>query len=152
MNCVGVLKQGNGECPSLTRSCEFCSDVFLPACGDDGTTYRNLCELKCNNADFRNFGICVKEEENPFKGDCSVCSNEGNGICGTDGFNYRNECQCTCKGNCKKYSEGRCPVDRFCTEQCAGLLDYVCASNGQAFDNTCYLRCAGLKTQHMGRC
>ncbi|MCP4264740.1 MAG: hypothetical protein GY777_04040 [Candidatus Brocadiaceae bacterium] len=31
------------------KSCEYCSDVFMPACASNGATFRNLCELKCNN-------------------------------------------------------------------------------------------------------
>ena len=38
-------------------------------------------------------------------------------ICGTDGLNYINECQCNCKGNCEKYSEGRCPTETYHTVQ-----------------------------------
>ncbi len=30
----------------------------MPACGKDNVTYRNLCEMKCNNVDFENFGKC----------------------------------------------------------------------------------------------
>ena len=52
LNCVNVLPQGNGECPSIMRSCKFCSDVFMPACASNGTTFRNLCELKCNKKSF----------------------------------------------------------------------------------------------------
>lgn len=34
----------------------------MPACGSDNVTYRNLCEMKCNNVDFANFGKCDNEK------------------------------------------------------------------------------------------
>lgn len=56
--CVGVQILGNGECPSIMRSCKFCSKVFMPTCGEKNITYRNLCELKCNKSKFVSFGKC----------------------------------------------------------------------------------------------
>lgn len=75
----------------------------MPACGKDGITYRNLCEMKCNKADFENFGKCP---DKPNQISCNRCPDILEPICGTDGRNYKNTCLCVCKGNCKKYSEG----------------------------------------------
>lgn len=68
-------------------------------------------------------------------------------ICGTDGFTYRNECACTCKGNCEKYSLGRCPKEdpRFCSLNCPGLIEPECGMDGRRYENGCYRRCAGIK-------
>lgn len=98
MDCVGVVRQSNGECPSIQQGCQFCSKVFLPACGQDGVTYRNLCEMKCNKANFDSFGVCEKKSTNNVS--CNKCPDIKAPICGTDGIQYDNACQCTCKGTC----------------------------------------------------
>ena len=108
----------------------------MPACGSDGVTYRNLCSLRCSGKKFVSFGKCLKR--NDYQGNCNVCSDKERPICGTDGKNYKNECLCECKGNCKKYSEGACPVEKSCA-RCAGLLEPVCSKNGVTYDNLCYL-------------
>jgi len=108
----------------------------MPACGmkklkngdKKAITFRNLCDLKCKNASFKNFGKCeiVKEYEDKFVGSCSVCNELPKmTICGTDGFNYRNECACTCKGTCEKYSLGKCPKEdpKYCYLNCPGLIE-----------------------------
>ena len=79
----------------------------MPACGKDGVTYRNLCEMKCNGAQFENFGKCEEKAEGFVR--CELCPDVTEPICGTDGRNYKNSCLCTCRENCRKYSEGRCP-------------------------------------------
>lgn len=121
----------------------------MPACGHKGVTFRNLCELKCNNQKFINFGKCKKKKQ--FVGDCSVCPKEGHGICGTDGHEYANECQCLCKGNCKKYSNGRCPVEKSCA-RCAGILEPVCGKSNKTYDNICYLQCSKDRFKKKGKC
>lgn len=72
MKAIGVQRLGYGECPSLfkfnqegqliQRQCEFCSKVFMPACGKNGKTYRNLCKLMCHQSHFAHFGQCTKKE------------------------------------------------------------------------------------------
>lgn len=62
MDCVGVMKQSNGECPSILDGCEYCSKMFMPVCGSDGVTYRNLCSLKCSGKKFMSFGKCLKKK------------------------------------------------------------------------------------------
>ncbi len=149
LNCVKVLKQGNGECPSILKGCHYCSKVFMPVCGSNGVTFRNLCELKCNGLKFMHFGKCkdiiVKRT------DCEQCSNIEMPICGSDGRNYPNECLCTCQGNCRKYSEGRCPVEQTCS-RCRGVIDRVCGKNEETFDNMCFAECAGIEILHKGNC
>ena len=86
-DCVGAIKQGNGECPSILKGCQYCSSVFMPVCGSNGITFRNLCELKCNNSNFVGFGKC-KVEDNKYQGNCDICPKIHDPICGTDGHNY----------------------------------------------------------------
>ena len=121
----------------------------MPACGKDGVTYRNLCELKCNKADFQNFGKCEDKGENFVR--CDKCPDFLEPICGTDGRNYKNSCLCTCRGNCKKYSEGQCPQEKSCA-RCAGVLSPVCSKKGITYDNQCYLECAQDKFLKNGSC
>lgn len=151
LNSVKVLKQGNGECPSILKGCEFCAKVFVPVCGQDGKGYRNLCELKCNEAGFGKFGECeVVIVEKGFE--CGGCGEEFKPICGTDGFNYDNECRCRCKGGCEKYSEGDCPEAEGCG-YCRGTnLKEVCGVDGVTYDNLCYSECAGIPVSKRGRC
>lgn len=150
LNCVKVLKQGNGECPSILKGCEYCSDVFMPVCGADSKTYRNLCELKCNGSKFDYFGKC--DVVIVSKNSCDQCSDVFMPICGTDGINYQNECQCSCKGNCEKYSEGDCPVQNNGCNGCGGNISLVCGSNGATFDNLCLAECSGVEVVSRGAC
>ena len=142
LNCVKVVQQGKGECPSLLRGCNFCSRVFLPVCGTNNITYRNLCEMRCNNVRFEHFGKCKEVIVKKFS--CEYCSNAFSPICGTDGLNYQNECQCTCKGNCKKYSNGKCPEHPgFDCKKCSNKRNPVCGSDGKTYDNSCFCNCSG---------
>lgn len=95
--------------------------------------------MKCNNAEFDNFGKCEEKGGNFVR--CESCPDLVEPICGTDGRNYKNACLCNCRGNCKKYSEGRCPEEKSCA-RCAGVLNAVCSKKGITFDNMCYLECA----------
>jgi len=149
LDCVKVLKQGEGECPSILKGCQYCSDVFMPVCGSNSKTYRNLCELKCNGQRFEMFGKCpeviVKANY------CDKCSNVLMPICGTDGINYQNQCHCECKGNCKKYSEGDCPQENGFSA-CANTLEPVCGVNGVTYDNSCLCARAGVQVSNAGNC
>lgn len=122
----------------------------MPVCGENNVTYRNLCELKCNKTKFLNFGKCKKKNK-PQSGNCDICPDHYDPICGTDGLNYKNECLCRCKGTCKKYSSGKCPVEKSCA-RCAGTLEPVCAESGVTYDNLCYLECARDKLYDKGYC
>ncbi len=138
------MKQGNGECPTILKGCEYCSDVFMPVCGADGTTFRNLCELKCNNSRFINFGKCHDIEV--IETTCDQCGDALFPICGSDGRNYKNECLCNCQGkkHCRKYSEGECPIEQSCS-RCNGVIDRVCGIDGISYDNICFLECAQVE-------
>ena len=62
----------------------------MPACGKDGVTYRNLCEMKCNKSEFDSFGVCEKKLS--LRKNCNLCPKVMAPICGTDGIQYDNEC------------------------------------------------------------
>merc|ERR1712226_65897 len=55
MGCEGKVKKCEGACPCETKSNEGkaavavcnCRNRGRPVCGEDGRTYRNMCELKC---------------------------------------------------------------------------------------------------------
>ena len=147
MDAIGVLQLGIGECPALVgrdnkRQCEFCSDVFMPACGsykkkngdEKMKTYRNLCSLKCKEGKFKHFGQCPeKPKTSKIPESCSECKDlPAKPICGDDGRNYRNDCACECQGTCSRYSLGSCPVEdpRHCHRNCPGVLDPQCGSDG----------------------
>ena len=150
LDCVKVLKQGNGECPSILNGCQYCSDVFMPVCGANSKTYRNLCELKCNGQRFDYFGKC--QEVLITNTNCNQCSDVFMPICGSDGINYQNECKCACKGNCSKYSEGECPMQQNACTNCANELAPVCGNDGVTYDNSCLGQCAGAEIVNTGYC
>lgn len=107
----------------------------MPACGSKShknghsklKTYRNLCELKCDEGSFKHFGKCPapkKAAKTPES--CALCKDlPAYPICGTDGLSYRNDCACECTGTCTRYSLGRCPVEetKNCHLNCPGVLN-----------------------------
>lgn len=167
MRCVNTALQGRGECANIIKSCSNCSPIPLEVCGTDGKTYLNLCYLNCNNVNQAAFGPCSNTTIPVDPNSCASCSQVYVPICGSDGKNYNNSCLCTCQSTCQVYSQGLCPVDdtqnvdpvaacqanpacNYCSSSFG--RNYVCASDGNTYQNACFVGCCGQSVISNGPC
>ena len=138
--CAGGLCEGGvGICSEKPTTC---SDVTDEACGCDGITYRNLCEVRSLGLRAALLAGCPCEADNECAGDqycesdntCELPGNckfvpddcEGEGIsavCGCDEVTYRNECEvrllrlslADLRAGCACANDGECGDDQYCS-------------------------------------
>merc|ERR1711953_235784 len=152
----GTEGSGQEECPKM------CTKIYMPACGSDGTTYNNKCELE-NASCQSEVEITVANE-----GKCCgpVCPAIFAPVCGSDGKTYDNQCQldyanCKSGGNVTMVSKGACPTappppsreegppscgDPLCGEVCGvgeicEATDYKCIGSPCCLTHRCVEEC-----------
>lgn len=167
---------------SITEQC-FCPFNFAPICATDGQTYSNECEFDCqkkinNQLEVRYSGECRDATQilsiptdRWFQCACPLIYMP---VCGSDDNSYSNECDLNCakkrNANLNIKHQGKCdsidifPVKEFqklpIVEQqciCPLILDFVCGTDKNDYDNICLLDCAkktrsDLTVKHYGSC
>lgn len=64
MQCKGIEKRHDGECPNpRPMGCEHCEGFYNAVCGVNGMTYDNLCYLHCAKVKLFRKGICPHMDE-----------------------------------------------------------------------------------------
>ncbi|RME24155.1 MAG: hypothetical protein D6806_10060, partial [Deltaproteobacteria bacterium] len=125
------------------HSCDCAGRPEEPVCGEDGKTYRNVCELDCAQVGLAHAGPCGQDS-------CSGCPDVDQPVCGRDGNTYRNACLAQCEG-VEVAHEGECTAKPDC-DSCPDTVEPVCGKDGKTYRNECVLECMQVELSHAGEC
>jgi len=143
------------KCLDKIETCKrmSCSQEVRFVCGNDGVTYRNMCELQeatCRaGVQLAHSGPCINLQE---KLDCPRdCKGEKDGVvCASNGNVYRNTCEMkknTCGERVVVADLNNCQSTRFCNKNCEDEeVKFICGSDGSLYRNYCE-----MKKAHCGR-
>jgi len=131
----GVSDEGGG--------CDCSTEPTAEVCGEDGTTYRNECELDCAQVGKAYDGPCDADP-------CARCPDTSDPVCGRDGQTYRNACLLECQG-VELAHQGACSEAPDC-DSCPSQEQPVCGQDGRTYRNECVLLCMQVPKAHDGAC
>lgn len=130
-----------------------CPQEVRHVCGNDGVTYKNICELQeatCRaGVQLAHAGPCTDLQEQQ---DCpESCDGEKESIvCASNGNVYRNMCQMkrdTCGEKVVVAHREDCENTRFCSADCSTEpAKFICGSDGSLHRNFCT-----MKKAHCGK-
>lgn len=121
-----------------------CPREAVTVCGNDGVTYRNLCELQeatCRaGVQLAHKGPCVDLTKSPkCPKECS--DGEGEVVCGSDGNTYQSVCHLnkeTCGQRVQVAHMEACQTTRYCNADCTkDETKFLCGSDGSLHRNEC---------------
>jgi len=137
------------KCLEKIKTCSrmSCSRDTKYVCGNDGVTYRNLCELQeatCRaGVQLSHQGSCVDLSKSGLDcpKECEKTSDDETVVCGSDGNVYPNICtmkQKTCGQRIVESSFDNCQTTRYCNKECPKEdNNFVCGSDKSLYRNKC---------------
>jgi len=147
------------KCLEKIKTCSrmTCSREARYVCGNDGVTYRNLCELQeatCRaGVQLSHSGPCVSLLESESPSDCpQSCDSEEEDerVCGSDGNVYKSRCHLkkeTCGQRVVEAHLEDCKATEYCKKDCSGeKADFICGSDLVLYRNVCE-----MKKAHCGK-
>jgi len=150
-----ILKVPLRNCKDKIQTCSRmkCSREVRYVCGNDGSTYRNMCELQeatCRaGVQLAHVGPCADLQQ---KDTCPKnCESEAKSVvCASNGNVYSNICEMkkdTCGQKVVVADLDHCQNTKYCNKECEKESSkFVCGSDGNLYRNFC-----DMKKAHCGK-
>ena len=149
MSCVVVSQMAPTNAP-VTGTASFCAWGNQSVCGDDYTTYSNLCALNHAGVNFLHYGDCTQVMNANGQLE-TTCPKNFVQVCGKDGITYANICRMEARKVALAYAGPCRPSTRSWTPPAAGAsppncdcpldLKPVCTMSGTTYESNCVLLC-----------
>ena len=149
---VVVASQFAPTTPPRKGGPNFCQWGNQEVCGDDYTTYPNLCALQAAGVNFLHYGACTQVLNANGQLE-TTCPKEFRSYCGVDGITYGNKCRLEARKVEVAY-QGPCLTstrrqafnpnyEQTAAKVCDCPLDFkpVCTMSGTTYESNCVLLC-----------
>jgi len=139
------------KCTDKINTCKrmTCEEKNELVCGNDGVTYRNICELQeatCRaGVQLSHPGACQDLSQSlPACPQSCPKPDKSQVLCASNGNVYPSECEmrrATCGQRVTIANRHNCQTTRYCDADCsAAAVEYVCGSDNNLYRNQCVMQ------------